>query len=200
MVIPDTRISLLQRLGDRGDSAAWGEFCEIYERVIFRIAVKYGLQDADAREVSQEVLLAVSRRIQNFEFDGRGRFRAWLATIARNATIDVLRKNRRTPASLAEAPNQSESTAQRYEPVAGCGDSQVFDLEALRQQFRWAAEQIQPLVSPKTWQAFWRTAVDGQTAESVADQMNMTVGSVYVARCRTLAKIKALIEPFREEL
>ena len=82
MALPDTRISLLQRLHDGHDTAAWTEFCAIYERAIFRIALKYGLQDADAREVSQEVLLTVSRRIRHFDLEAQGRFRSWLLSIA----------------------------------------------------------------------------------------------------------------------
>ncbi len=192
MLVPDTRISLLQRLHDRDDSTAWVEFCEIYERAIYRLALKYGLQDADAREVSQEVLLSVSRRIHLFDVEGRGTFRAWLATIARHATIDQLRKNRRRPTvdlpgeSLLVSPNSLD-------------DSQRFDSEARREQFRWAAQQVQSACAPQTWQAFWKTAIEGQAPEAVAEQLQMSVGSVYVARCRALAKIKSLIEPFREE-
>ncbi len=192
MLVPDTRISLLQRLHNRGDSSAWIEFCEIYERAIYRLALKYGLQDADAREVSQEVLLAVSRRIHLFDVDGRGQFRGWLATIARNATVDQLRKNRRRQAfgqPLTADALESLETA----------TLQSFEAEAHREQFRWAASQVQSVVAQQSWQAFWLTAVDGQSPEVVAKQLSLSVGAVYVARCRILAKIKTLIEPFREE-
>lgn len=193
MLVPDTRISLLQRLQSQDDSTAWVEFCEIYERAIYRLALKRGLQDADAREVSQEVLLSVSRRIHLFEVDGRGTFRAWLATIARRATIDQLRKNRRRP--TVDLPEESVLIG------ANAGsDSQRFDSEVRREQFRWAAQQVQSSCEPSTWQAFCRTAIEGQAPEAVADQLKMSVGSVYVARCRVLAKLKLLIEPFRQEL
>lgn len=192
MLVPDTRISLLQRLHDRDDSSAWVDFCEIYERAIYRLALQYGLQDADAREVSQEVLLAVSRRIHLFEVEGRGTFRAWLATIARHATIDQLRKNRRR----ATVGLSGEALLIGHNPL---DDSQRFDSEVRREQFRWAAQQVQATCEPQTWQAFWRTAIEGQSPEVVARQLKMSVGSVYVARCRGLAKIKSLIEPFREE-
>lgn len=192
MLVPDTRISLLQRLHDRGDSTAWVEFCEIYQRAIYRLALKYGLQDADAREVSQEVLLAVSRRIHLFEVEGRGTFRAWLATIARHATIDQLRKNRLR--TTVDVPDDALQISQN-----SLDDSQRFDSEVRREQFRWAAQQAQSTCEPQTWQAFWRTAIEGQSPEVVAQQLQMSVGSVYVARCRGLAKIKSLLEAFREE-
>lgn len=194
MFVPDTRISLLQRLYDRGDASAWVEFCAIYERAIYRLALQYGLQDADAREVSQEVLLAVSRQIHLFDVEGKGRFRAWLATLARNATIDQLRRNRRR--AIGSLPSELTDPEQSM----AADDSQRFDSAARREQFRWAAELVQEQVSHATWQAFWKTAVEGLAPEQVAQQLNMSVRAVYVARCRTLAKLKSLVEPFRQEL
>lgn len=192
MVLPDTRITLLQRLQDQQDATAWVEFCAIYERAIFRIAQKYGLQDADAREVSQDVLLTISRRIKDFDLQRDGRFRSWLSTVARNATIDLLRKNRH----LACGDSQLQKSLQEIQSATD--ESALFDLEAKREQFRWAADQVRVSVTESTWSAFWMTAVRGQPAEEVAASLGITVGAVYVARCRTLAKIKRLIEPFRE--
>lgn len=193
MIVPDTRISLLQRLHNRGDASAWVEFCEIYERAVYHLAVRYGLQDADAREVSQEVLVAVSRRIHLFDPAGSGQFRGWLATIARNATIDQLRKNRRRQVlgQPLTAPQLDFLEVEAH---------QSFAIEAQREQFRWAANQVQAVVSAQSWQAFWRTAVDGETCEAVAEQLNLSVGAVYVARCRILAKLKTLVDPFREDV
>ncbi|MCR9293018.1 MAG: sigma-70 family RNA polymerase sigma factor [bacterium] len=192
MALPDTRISLLQRLHDGHDTAAWTEFCAIYERAIFRIALKYGLQDADAREVSQEVLLTVSRRIRHFDFEAQGRFRSWLSVMARNATIDLLRKNRRTTDGGDQLQNNLENL------VAASDETTLFQLEEKREQFRWAARQVQASVSASTWEAFWLTAVVGLPKEEVAQKLQISVGAVYVARCRVLAKIKRLVQPFRE--
>lgn len=194
MQAPDTRQSLIARLHDAGDAAAWVEFCSIYEPTTFRIARKYGLQDADAREVTQEVLLIVSRKIQNFDLSRDGRFRGWLSRIARNATIDLLRRRNATAVGgsdfakrLSEVPH---SVAQ--------DEGEEFEIEARRQQFRWAADQVRHLVSSKTWQAFWMSAVEGKPGEQVAKQLGMSVGAVYVARCRTLARVKSLLAPYRE--
>ncbi len=193
MALPDTRISLLQRLHDRQDAAAWTEFCAIYERAIYRIAIKYGLQDADAREVSQDVLLAVSRRIKHFDIEGQGKFRSWLSTIARNTTIDLLRKNGRMTSGDSALQRNLGALSPR-EP-----ESSLFDLESRRAQFQWAAEQVRGTVSDATWNAFWLTAVFGESSDVVAKRLGMSVGAVYVARCRILAKIKKLVSPFRED-
>lgn len=191
MPLPDTRVSLIQRLQDHKDASAWSEFCAVYERTIYSIGKKYGLQDADAREVSQEVLLTVSRRINDFDTKHKGRFRSWLGTIARNATIDLLRKNQRHLAGKSDILNCLESEESLHE------HSQLFDIEARREQFRWAAQKVQEGASEKSWDAFWKTAVQGETSQSVAKQLDMSVGAIYVARCRILSKIKSLVEPFR---
>ncbi|MCA9128558.1 MAG: sigma-70 family RNA polymerase sigma factor [Planctomycetales bacterium] len=191
MVVPDTRISLIARLHDHDDVSAWMEFCAIYQRVIYNISKKYGLQDADAHEVSQNVLLSVSQQIHEFDTLKSGRFRGWLGRIARNATIDQLRKNHRELASSGIAIRETYISSNLDE------DSQQFDIEAHREQFRWAAEKVRVNSNERTWYAFWSTAVLGQSPHAVAKQLGMSVGSVYVARCRTLAKIKALVDPFR---
>lgn len=192
MTLPDTRLSLLTRLSDEQDGGAWVEFCAIYEQAVYNIARRRGLQDADAREVSQEVLLSVSRRVHQFDPSKQGRFRAWLTTIARNATVDLLRHNGTRAKNFAQAP-ASELIDQAAQ------NSQLFDAESQQEQFRWAATQIRRQVSEQSWLAFWRTAVDGQPAQSVAAEIGMSVGALYVARSRVLAKIKRLVEPFRED-
>jgi len=194
MRTPDTRQSLIARLHDAGDAAAWVEFCAIYEPTTFQIARKYGLQDADAREVTQEVLLIVSRKIHAFDISRDGRFRGWIARIARNAAVDLLRRRKTTAVGgsdfarrLSEVPN-----------LVSQDEREDFETEARRQQFRWAADQVRHQVSEKTWQAFWLSAVEGKPGEQVAKQLGMSVGAVYVARCRTLARVKSLLAPYRE--
>ena len=194
MQTPDTRHSLIARLHDAGDAAAWVEFCAIYEPTTYRIARKCGLQDADAREVTQEVLLLVSRKIQGFDLGRDGRFRGWLARIARNATVDLLRRRKATTVGGSEFARRVADI-----PFASANDEAAeFEIEARRQQFRWAADQVRHLVNAKTWQAFWLSAVEGKPGEQVAKQLDMSVGAVYVARCRTLARVKSLLAPYRE--
>ncbi len=198
MQFPDTRRSLIARLHNARDNAAWGEFCAIYEPTCYQIARRFGLQDADAREVSQEVLRPVCRKITSFDLHRDGRFRGWLGKLARHATIDLLRRRRETATGRSDVFRRLTGIPDKSHDTDG-QDSDHFDVEARRQQFRWAADQVRHVVSAKTWQAFWLTAVDGMAAEQVAEQLAMSVGAVYVARCRTLARIKKLLEPFSEE-
>jgi len=85
---PETRASLLVRLKDRADQAAWYEFAEIYRPVIVRLAGRRGMQPADAEDLAQEVLAAVARGIDRWQEDPRrARFRTWLHRVARTRWI-----------------------------------------------------------------------------------------------------------------
>src|SRR6478735_7881689 len=93
---PTTRASLLLRLRDSQDHAAWVEFVALYEPVTYRILRRHGLQDADAREIMQELFLAVSRNIDRWDpSKERGSFRGWLWRVARNLVINWLKRRER---------------------------------------------------------------------------------------------------------
>lgn len=184
---PETRYSLIARLQNLGDGASWAEFLGIYQPVVFRMARRRGLQDADALDVLQQVFLSISRSIETWQPDEtQPPFRAWLTTIARHAiTKALVRRPPDRPAGTAAAwdalqnlPDEAETTA---ELVA----------ETRRQIVHWAAEQVRSEFSPATWQAFWQTAVEGQPIEDVAAAIGRSVGAVYVARHRVMARLKA---------
>src|SRR5947208_2425676 len=80
-----TRPSLIARLGDPADRAAWRQFVELYGGLVYGFARRRGLQDADAADLTQEVFLAVARAAGRWRFDrGRGSFRGWLHGITRH--------------------------------------------------------------------------------------------------------------------
>ena len=78
---PKTRLSLLVRIRDSQDDLAWSEFVDVYAPLIHGFACKQGLQDADAADLTQDVLRAVARAIKRLDYDAeRGTFRGWLFT------------------------------------------------------------------------------------------------------------------------
>jgi DNA-directed RNA polymerase specialized sigma24 family protein len=98
---PATRPSLLLRLRDPQDHAAWLEFVALYEPVVFRLLRKSGVQDADCRELGQEFFLIVSRQIAHWDPDrNRGSFRCWLRRVVRNLLINWLKERQRTGVAI----------------------------------------------------------------------------------------------------
>ena len=82
----------------------------------------------------------------------------------------------------------------QQQPAVGSDESAYFDHEYRRETFRWAAAQIRNEFRDSTWQAFWRTCVVGQEIKQVASELKMTVGAVYVARSRVMARLRQKVE------
>jgi RNA polymerase sigma factor (sigma-70 family) len=192
---PETRPSLLVRLKDAGDEAAWREFLEIYEPLLFRLARRRGFQDADAAELTQEVLVTVARSIETWDPDRRrGSFRGWLFRVARNLMINALIRRGRSP----RAVGGSEMAERLEEEPERKRESALFDLEHRRQLFLWAAGQIRGEFRETTWQAFWRTSVENRSVAQTAEELRLSPGAVYVARSRVMARFRAKVKEVEE--
>lgn len=193
-LLPETRDSLILRLPDRRDIEAWDQFVSIYEPLVYRLARAKGFQDADAREVVQEVLIAVSRAVDRWEADARrGRFRDWLFRIARNLMINVA--TRRRFRSIASGEIDLDDLLQgQIDPASS--ESTTFDLEYRREVFHWAAEQVRGQVKERTWQAFWLSNVESQTVDQVAESLGMSIGAVHIARSRVLGRMRNMVKSF----
>jgi RNA polymerase sigma-70 factor (ECF subfamily) len=176
------------RLGEPADAEAWAEFQAIYERAILRYSKSRGLHEADALEVVQQVLTAVHQKIGDWRPSGRpGAFRAWLLQTARRVSLRALRERQRC--DLAKG---GTSVLEQL----GQAPARLDDVEAgewRRWAFCWAATLVEREVEPATWQAFWLTAVHGCSPEQVAARLDMKIGSVYTAKCRVLARIRAAV-------
>lgn len=193
---PDTRESLILRLPSAQDALAWREFISIYEPLIIRFAIRRGLQEADAREIAQNVLIAVAKSVDRWQPDReRGRFRAWLFRIARNQLINWISKHA-NQASAARALDYSELN---QIPSKDHRAAEIeIELEYRREMFRVAAAQARDSFSSSTWDAFWRTSVLAEPVHSVAASLGLTSGAVYIARSRVTSKIRDIIVQLEE--
>lgn len=186
---PETNHSLIARVKELGDGASWVEFLGIYQPVIYRMARKRGLQDADAHDVMQQVFLSISRSIQGWtSHEAEPPFRAWLTTIARNAITKALTR-RPTDAATGSTSvadllkNQADDDATASEIL----------VDARREVIHWAAKQIQSDFTDETWAIFQQTAVEGVPIADLARATGRSPGSIYVARFRVIARLKEKI-------
>ncbi|MFT4558005.1 MAG: RNA polymerase sigma factor [Planctomycetales bacterium] len=195
---PETRPSLLLRLRNPQDEQAWREFLEIYEPLIERLARRRGLQHADARELVQEVLLAVSGAIDRWDPDeAKGSFRGWLSTITRNLTINLLKREGRHTRGTGDS-EFARLMNEQPDPVGE--NTALFDLEYRRRLFQFAAEHVQEQFEEATWQAFWKTSVEQQPLVDVCEELGLSRGAIYVARSRVMAKLRIHIEKLESEV
>jgi RNA polymerase sigma-70 factor (ECF subfamily) len=182
---------LLGRLRrDPANEAAWGEFVDHYGAKIYEWCRTWHLQEADAQDVTQNVLLRLAEKMKEFTYDATRSFRAWLKTITHHAWSDFLRARQR--------------------PGLGSGDSHVLDLlhnaearedldqrlekEYDRELLEEAIVRVRLRVAPQTWQAFRLTAMEGLSGADAAQQIPMQVAQVFVARRRVQKMLKEEID------
>lgn len=193
---PLTRASLLVQLRDGDNTDAWHEFVRLYGPVVYGFARKRGLQDADAADLMQDVLRSVSSAIGRLDYDRKqGTFRGWLFTITRNKVFNFLSARRIRPQGSGDTTTNKLLQA-HPEAVDG---TETWELEYQRRLAAIAMEQVQPEFQESTWRAFWLTAVEGQSAGDVAQQLKMSSGAVYVAKSRVLARLKQEVDTLRRQ-
>lgn len=191
---PETRASLLLRLPNAGDLVAWDEFVNLYAPCVVRVVTRAGLQQADAENVLQEVLLRVAKSIELWlNRSDRSGFRPWLLRIAKNETINLLTRKGTRPFEKA-----SHVVGDNLEllPDDQSDLATSIDTEYEREVFLWAAEQVRESVSPHTWQAFWLSHVEGLSIEMVSNRLNLKPANIYFARSRVMKRLKQIVQQF----
>lgn len=189
---PATRASLLVRLRDGNDTVAWREFVKLYAPVIYGFARKRGLQDADAADLMQEVLRSVATAAQRLDYDrSRGTFRGWLFTVTRNKVYNFLESRGRRVVASGDSRVQ-----ERLEQHAD-GDGKLsadWETDYQRTLAAQAMERVRGEFQPATWRAFLLTAVEGRSPAQVAPLVGLSVGAIYVAKSRVIARLRQEIE------
>lgn len=193
---PATRASLLVQLRDGGNAEAWGEFARLYAPVIYGFARKRGLQDADAADLMQEVLRSVSGAVNRLEYDPRrGTFRGWLFTVTRNKVFNFLESRKRRVQASGDSRMQ-ERLEQQASENNGSGE---WETDYQRSLVKQAMERVKEEFQPATWESFMQTAVEGRTPADVSKRVGLSVGAIYVAKSRVMARLRQEIERLHEE-
>lgn len=180
-----TRVSLLEKLKDMNDSASWERFFELYSHLIYGVARKAGLNDADAQDVLQDTVITVAKQMPGFKYDPAvGRFKGWLMRVTHSRIMDLKRKRsyerdgERQPREVPLEPTDLEQV-----PASG-----EFDLEATWAEewklhiFEAASKRVREQVDPLEFQAFQLHAMNGVPAKTVARKLKMKLSSVYFAK------------------
>lgn len=189
-----TQTSLLLRLRDAQDAQAWQHFVRLYAPLILAYARKHRLQDADAADFTQEVLQEVSRAIGKFEYDPqRGSFRGWLFTLTHRALGHFLTRRKKH----VQGSGNSDVLQALHAAPAPAED--IWEKQYQQHLFRWATEEVKSEFSETTWQAFWRTAVDGEPITDLAQELGLSTGAIYIARSRVQARLREKIQQFEKD-
>ena len=182
-----TARSLLDRARAR-EPAAWDRMVALYAPLVMRWCRGWGLRDQDAADVFQEVFQAVALHLGTFRRARAGdTFRGWLRTITRNKVHDLHRRCDREPPGVggSEARNFLAQVPQEP-PAEEVSPADVPDGELLHR----ALELIRDDFEPRTWSAFWQTAVEGRATVDVAADLGMSPGAVRVAKSRVLHRLR----------
>ncbi|HEY8503463.1 MAG TPA: RNA polymerase sigma factor [Gemmataceae bacterium] len=171
---------MLQRLRQvPADQAAWEQFAERYGRKIYGWCRQWNLQEADAQDLTQDVLVKLAAKMQTFDYDPSRSFRAWLKTVTRNAWSDFWSGRKRVAAAGGSQALEMLQTVEAREDLVRRLDEE-FDRELLDE----AMSRVQARVTPRTWQAFELTALQGRSGAEAAGALGMKVATVFVARSK----------------
>ena len=189
-----THTTLLARLRDEADSAAWREFDDRYGELIRGFARRRDLQPADCDDVAQEVMLSLSKAMPGFQYDpSKGKFRSYLKTATLRA---IFRKSHQKHGEVALGSiEQATRTAE-----ADAAVDEAWELEWQRYHLRQAMRTLGGEFSETDRNAFQRYGIDGHDAKETAAELNMSVNQVYYAKSQILKRLKSVIEfQVREE-
>jgi RNA polymerase sigma-70 factor (ECF subfamily) len=183
-----TRRSLVERLGNWRDQKNWQEFFRTYRKLIYTVARKSGLTEAEAEDVVQETVITVAKRIDSLKYDPTiGSFKGWLLQITRWRIADQFRK--RQPAELQkhrrnDETSQGTATIERAADPAGFDLAEQWDVEWRNNLIEAAKERVKRLVDPKQYQIFDCYVMKEWPAQKVAKELSVGIAQVYLAKHR----------------
>jgi len=198
-----TRRTLLSRLRNLDDQESWRTFFDQYWRLLYNVARRSGLDDADAQEIVQDTVLAVARKMPGFRYDPeRGTFRQWLLRITRRRIIDYLRRIYRQP---PRAEIALESLEEDGEQGAAAIDESSSAIEAAwneeweKSMFDAALARVRASINPRHFQVFDYCVLKEWPASKVAATLGLNAAQVYLAKHRVAQAMKRAVRRINDE-
>jgi RNA polymerase sigma-70 factor (ECF subfamily) len=198
-----TRWSLITRLKDWSDQASWQEFFNTHWKLIYSMAIKAGLSDVEAREVVQETVITVAKKIKNFRTDPSfGSFKSWLLHVTQWRIADQLRKRHveRRPDRPGAEETASTSTTDRIADPAKTELESLWNEEWEKNLIDAALEKIKHRVNAKQFQLFYLHVIKGQPVGKVARSLGVNVAQVYLAKHRLGGLVKKEVKNLRAKM
>ena len=177
-----TRISLLLRVKDHADTAAWREFVDLYRPLIIRYARARGVPADDAEDLAQDCLAELARKLPEFEYDRRrGGFKRWLRVFVDFRARNHFRKRRD---AIARTGDLRRPQSREDDPA------EVWGRLWLQQHLRFCLERIRPDFEQQTYEAFERYVIDEWPVERVCKSLHMNANQVYIAKSRISGRLR----------
>lgn len=191
---PDaTRSSLVKRLRSWDDQGGWQVFFDRYWKLVYAVAIKAGLSDAEAQDVVQETVVAVAKQMREGGYDRtKSSFKNWLCLITRRRIVDHFRRRtrlRKQPLMASEDTSRTDTVARVPDPASLELDS-VWDEEWRKNLVDAAIECVKELVSPKQFQIFDLAVLKDLPVREVTKLLKVNAAQVYLARHRVSARVK----------
>jgi RNA polymerase sigma-70 factor (ECF subfamily) len=174
---------------DLADGAAWADFVGRYGPRIHGWCRRWGLQQADAEEVTQTVLVKLAEKMRTFVYDPARSFRAWLKTIAHHAWLDLVRSQK-----AARGSGDSAVQERLEQAVAGDDLQRHLEEEFERELLSEALGRVRERVTAQTWEAFHRLTFQQQSGREVAAALHMEMGAVFMAKKRVQTMLQQEIQ------
>ncbi len=197
-----TRTTLLERLKDWQDDSSWQEFFDTYWKLIYGVAVKSGLTEAEAQDVVQETIISVAKHIPAFKYDRSiGSFKGWLLNMTRWRITDQFRR-RKTP--IISTPREETATATQWlDKMADPNTSaleKLWDAEWEKNLLDAAIKKVKRCLEPEKYQIFDFCVNKQWAPEKIAETFGISVNQVYLAKHRVTGLIKAEVERLKQEM
>ena len=193
-----TRQTLLSRLKDWQDQASWREFFDTYWRLLYGVALKAGLTEAEAQDVVQETMLAAARKMPGFTYDpAKDSFKGWLLTVTRWTIADQFRKRWKLPRSggsnrghPGEADEARTATIERIPDPAGLDLSLLWEREWQENLFRVALQRVKQHVNPAHYEMYHLHVIKQLPVRQVAKALRVNPARIYLAKYRISKLLK----------